>query len=254
MKMCKTSEGSSPRVIQPLRRANGPFAAIGNCPDAGGAGSRLCPAGMPTTRPRRGPAGTRHAVEQQAGGETISLTGTVQAQTEINLSFRIDGRVIERRVDVGDSVEPGQLIALLDPENEESGAAGGAREPGRGTRAAGRGAQQLSTGTRTCWRRTSSRRRAFDQVEATLRTRRVAGRLPRSRRSTLAPESPRLYAAGRRCRRASVTRSGRRARRGRAGRPHDRADRAREAGATRCSTSRRGSRTPRRRIPRSRWR
>ena len=51
----------------------------------------------------------------------VALTGTVQAQNEVNLSFRIDGRLIERTVDIGDSVRPGQLIARLDPQNEESG-------------------------------------------------------------------------------------------------------------------------------------
>ncbi len=50
----------------------------------------------------------------------IALTGTVQAQTEINMSFRIDGRLIERNVTVGDTVRPGQLIARLDSQNEES--------------------------------------------------------------------------------------------------------------------------------------
>ena len=55
-------------------------------------------------------------------GDVINLTGTVQAQTEINLSFRIDGRLIERNVTVGDTVRPGQLIARLDSQNEESSA------------------------------------------------------------------------------------------------------------------------------------
>ncbi len=53
-------------------------------------------------------------------GDMIAMTGTVQAQTEINLSFRIDGRLIERNVSVGDAVRPGQLIARLDSQNEES--------------------------------------------------------------------------------------------------------------------------------------
>ena len=53
-------------------------------------------------------------------GGSVSLTGTVQAQNEINLSFRIDGRLIERTVEIGDNVRPGQLIARLDPQNEES--------------------------------------------------------------------------------------------------------------------------------------
>jgi membrane fusion protein, multidrug efflux system len=60
-------------------------------------------------------------VEEQAGGDTVSLTGTVQAQTEVNLAFRIDGRMTERLVNVGDRVTPGQLVARLDPENEENG-------------------------------------------------------------------------------------------------------------------------------------
>ncbi len=59
-------------------------------------------------------------VDKLAAGTTVKLTGTVQAQTEINQSFRIDGRLIDRTVDVGDTVRPGQLIARLDPQNEES--------------------------------------------------------------------------------------------------------------------------------------
>lgn len=59
-------------------------------------------------------------VEKQAGGETVSLTGTVQAQTEANLAFRIDGRMVERLVNVGDQVKGGQVVARLDPENERN--------------------------------------------------------------------------------------------------------------------------------------
>jgi RND family efflux transporter MFP subunit len=64
------------------------------------------------------------SVEQRAAGDTVSLTGTVQAQTEVNLSFRVDGRMVERNVNVGDTVRPGQLIARLDPSNEQSALAG----------------------------------------------------------------------------------------------------------------------------------
>jgi RND family efflux transporter MFP subunit len=60
------------------------------------------------------------AIEERAGGDTVSLTGTVQAQMEVNLAFRIDGRMTERLVDVGDRVMPGQLVARLDPENEKN--------------------------------------------------------------------------------------------------------------------------------------
>jgi membrane fusion protein, multidrug efflux system len=60
-------------------------------------------------------------IEERAGGDTVSLTGTVRAEMEVNLAFRIDGRMTERSVNVGDQVEPGQLVARLDPQNEENG-------------------------------------------------------------------------------------------------------------------------------------
>ncbi len=60
-------------------------------------------------------------VADRASSGSVSLTGTVQAQMEINQSFRIGGRVVERLVDIGDTVKPGQLVARLDPQNEESG-------------------------------------------------------------------------------------------------------------------------------------
>ena len=59
-------------------------------------------------------------VASREAGNVVALTGTVQAQNEINLSFRIDGRLVERLVEIGDNVRPGQLIARLDPQNEES--------------------------------------------------------------------------------------------------------------------------------------
>jgi RND family efflux transporter MFP subunit len=59
-------------------------------------------------------------LEKREAGDTIALTGTVQAQSEVNQSFRIDGRMIERTVEVGDTVRRGQLLARLDPQNEES--------------------------------------------------------------------------------------------------------------------------------------
>ena len=60
-------------------------------------------------------------IAKGAAGDTIALTGTVQAQTEINKSFRIDGRLLDRNVNIGDTVRAGQVIARLDAQNEESG-------------------------------------------------------------------------------------------------------------------------------------
>ena len=61
------------------------------------------------------------AVEHSAGGEVVSLTGTVQAENEVNLAFRIDGRMVERLVNVGDAVRAWQVVARLNRENEENG-------------------------------------------------------------------------------------------------------------------------------------
>jgi len=51
-------------------------------------------------------------------GETVVLTGHVQAENEPAFAFRIGGRMIERPVNVGARVEAGQVLAKLDPENE----------------------------------------------------------------------------------------------------------------------------------------
>lgn len=59
-------------------------------------------------------------VAPRSGGDSVSITGTVAAETEVNLAFRIDGRMVERLVNVGDRVTAGQLVARLDRQNEEN--------------------------------------------------------------------------------------------------------------------------------------
>jgi membrane fusion protein, multidrug efflux system len=51
-------------------------------------------------------------------GETVTYTGRIEAENETRLSFRIGGRMVERRANVGDHVEPGQILARLEPQNE----------------------------------------------------------------------------------------------------------------------------------------
>src|SRR5260370_21189968 len=55
----------------------------------------------------------RHALS----GDTISLTGQIQAKDQINLAFRIGGRLQERNVTVGDPVTPGQIVARIEPQD-----------------------------------------------------------------------------------------------------------------------------------------
>jgi RND family efflux transporter MFP subunit len=51
-------------------------------------------------------------------GETVVLTGQISAENEASLSFRIGGRIVERLGNVGDRVQPDQILAKLDPQNE----------------------------------------------------------------------------------------------------------------------------------------
>ncbi|MCV3242572.1 efflux RND transporter periplasmic adaptor subunit [Mesorhizobium sp. ZC-5] len=49
----------------------------------------------------------------------LDYSGTVKARTEMNLGFRVAGKVIERHVDIGDRVKPGDLLARIDPTDYE---------------------------------------------------------------------------------------------------------------------------------------
>jgi RND family efflux transporter MFP subunit len=59
-------------------------------------------------------------VQRGAEGETISLTGHVRAKDQANLAFRLDGRMIERPVNVGDVLTAGQVVARLDPQIQQN--------------------------------------------------------------------------------------------------------------------------------------
>src|SRR5215470_13509791 len=59
-------------------------------------------------------------VERGADGEATSLTGHIRAKDQVGLAFRLDGRMIERPVNVGDVVKAGQVVARLDPQNQQN--------------------------------------------------------------------------------------------------------------------------------------
>lgn len=47
----------------------------------------------------------------------IQLSGDIQARVETQLSFRVGGKIIERKVDVGDHIQANQVLARLDPKD-----------------------------------------------------------------------------------------------------------------------------------------
>jgi RND family efflux transporter MFP subunit len=55
-------------------------------------------------------------VEKGPDGEAVSFTGHIKAEDEVNLSFRVGGRMIKRSVNVGDRVSAGQVVARLEEE------------------------------------------------------------------------------------------------------------------------------------------
>jgi RND family efflux transporter MFP subunit len=57
-------------------------------------------------------------VEARKAVAPHTFTGRIESADEAALGFRIGGRMIERRVRIGDRVEGGQLLARLDPQNE----------------------------------------------------------------------------------------------------------------------------------------
>jgi RND family efflux transporter MFP subunit len=59
-------------------------------------------------------------IATREGGSTIALTGRVAAEDEIAVAFRIPGRLIDRPVNVGDRVRPGQVLARLEQMNERN--------------------------------------------------------------------------------------------------------------------------------------
>ncbi len=50
---------------------------------------------------------------------TLSYSGTVRARTEMNLGFRVNGKITERLVDIGQRVKSGDLLARIDPSDYE---------------------------------------------------------------------------------------------------------------------------------------
>jgi RND family efflux transporter MFP subunit len=66
------------------------------------------------------------AVAIHADGHALqatSLPGEVQSRYATPLSFRVGGKIIERRVRLGDTVKSGEVVALLDPADAQKNAA-----------------------------------------------------------------------------------------------------------------------------------
>ncbi|MBB5573136.1 MULTISPECIES: efflux RND transporter periplasmic adaptor subunit [Rhizobium] len=44
----------------------------------------------------------------------LDYSGSVRARTDMNLGFRVNGKIVERKVDIGEKVKPGDVLARID--------------------------------------------------------------------------------------------------------------------------------------------
>lgn len=59
-------------------------------------------------------------IKLQDYAPSVALTGEIRARVQTDLSFRISGRVSERSVDVGSHVTPDQVLARIEPREQEA--------------------------------------------------------------------------------------------------------------------------------------
>ncbi|GJD56561.1 Multidrug resistance protein MdtE [Methylobacterium dankookense] len=62
---------------------------------------------------------TAIAAESSVASEAV-ITGDIQAQAQTNVSFRTNGKIAERLVEVGDHVTADQVLARLDPQEQRA--------------------------------------------------------------------------------------------------------------------------------------
>ena len=175
-------------------------------------------AGEPVPRPVR-----TVTLEKSEAGVPVVLNGHIEALDEAALGFRLSGRMIERKVSVGDRVEAGQVLARLEALNEMNAL--------RAAKAELAAAQAKLTQVSNHFDRQQTllsqgwtTRANFDQAERELRTAEAQVEAAEAQLKTAHDQVDftELMADAE----GVVTAVGRRAWRGRAGRPDDRQARA----------------------------
>lgn len=74
-----------------------------------------CSKSAPAPEPER--AVRTLVVESDSAGGVREYAAEIRARTESRLSFRVGGKLLHRRVNVGDVVKPGQVLAQLDAQD-----------------------------------------------------------------------------------------------------------------------------------------
>lgn len=74
-----------------------------------------CSKPVPTEEPTRAVKVVTVGAETMRSGAEFS--GEVRARVESRLGFRVGGKIVQRRAELGQRVKPGQLLAQLDPQD-----------------------------------------------------------------------------------------------------------------------------------------
>ncbi|NIK47241.1 efflux RND transporter periplasmic adaptor subunit [Variibacter gotjawalensis] len=99
----------------------------------------------------------------------VVLTGEVRARIQSDLSFRVSGRVIQRNVDVGAHVTPDQVLAEVDPQEQQANVTA-AEATVQAAEAQLRQASSAFDRQKQLMDRGFTTRREYDQAEASFRT------------------------------------------------------------------------------------
>lgn len=100
---------------------------------------------------------------------SVVLTGEIKARVQSDLAFRVSGRIVERMVDVGAHVAPGQALARIDPQEQEANL----RAAGATVQAAEAQLRQATSSfdrQKTLLANGFTTRREYDQAEQAFRT------------------------------------------------------------------------------------
>jgi RND family efflux transporter MFP subunit len=122
-----------------------------------------------TIPPARAAVVRTEIVQPRDRQSSLTLTGEVQARFRADLSFRVSGRVLARYVDVGTHVKAGEVLAILDPAEQEA-------DVDAATAAVLAAESQLRVAKATFDRQTAliasgfTTRTAYDQAQEGLRT------------------------------------------------------------------------------------
>ncbi|WP_434716961.1 efflux RND transporter periplasmic adaptor subunit [Paraburkholderia sp. A2RO-4L] len=106
------------RLVSPLARVTPLTSLVGLCALASLAACGKKPETAPSPRPVVSMIVHRDGITPSA-----TWPGTVQARYATPLSFRVNGKIVERSARLGDTVKPGQVLARLDPADYEKNAA-----------------------------------------------------------------------------------------------------------------------------------